>query len=137
MRGKPFLSITKVFSARNCGVMSFKLPDYQITRLANYPIIQSWLPLPFHSIQSQSSHFGVAFSSCCPSRSRDQPINRSPDFCPALVIPGACDFIERTRCPYFSRQSFRVSRSACDGERGTPGMQIVTMQLQGILTKQK
>jgi hypothetical protein len=48
-------------------------------------------PLPFHSTQSQSSHFGVAFSSCCPSRSRDQPINRSPDFCPGLVIPSAVE----------------------------------------------
>jgi hypothetical protein len=94
-------------------------------------------PPAIHSTRSQSSHFGVGFNSCCPSRSRDQPINRSPDSCPALVIPGASDFIERTRCPYFSRLSFRASRSACDGERGTPGMQIGTMQLQGILTKQK
>jgi hypothetical protein len=91
----------------------------------------------FPRLRSQSSHFGVDFNSCCPSRSRDQPINRSPGYCLGLVIPRACDFIERTRCPYFSGLSFRASRSACDGERGTPGMQIVTMQLQGILTKQK
>src|SRR5471032_1852689 len=90
MRGKPFLSITKVFSAINCGAMSFKLPDYQITRLANYPITQSWLPLPFHSTKSQSSHFGVDFNSCCPSRSRDQPINRSPDFCLRASVVGSC-----------------------------------------------
>jgi len=33
------------------------------------------------------------------------------------VIVSAFDFIERTRCPYFSRLSFRVSRSACARDR--------------------
>jgi hypothetical protein len=93
--------------------MSFKLPDYQITRLANYPIIQSWLPLPFHSTRSQSSHFGVAFSSCCPSRSRDQPINRSPDFCLRASVVGVCspDLGDPWRWWVFA---FPISAMSCD-----------------------
>jgi len=58
--------------------LDFQLPDYQITQLPNLPRA----PSPaIHRTRSQSSQFGVDFSCCCPSWSRDQPINRSPDFC--------------------------------------------------------
>jgi hypothetical protein len=64
--------------------------------------------------RSQPSHFGVGFNSCCASRSRDQPIDRSPDFCLSPRLRG-----EDFRSSSFRSRGCRAI-SALSAIPGTP-----------------